>query len=73
MKAEAVAYLMAAAFIAGVGVTVVLGRPAAEDAYRQFITGQATVITYTVPGQGECRAVLVDGQRHAETCEGGEK
>lgn len=40
------------------------------NTFHRFTRGQATVITYTVPGAGECRAVLVDGQRHAETCEG---
>lgn len=42
----------------------------AATAYRQLAAGQATVITYTVPGSGTCRAVLVDDKRHGETCEG---
>ncbi|GGO19358.1 hypothetical protein [Deinococcus humi] len=46
----------------------------ASHVYHQFVSGQATVITYTVPGQGACKAVLVDGARRGEVCEGeGEK
>lgn len=40
-----------------------------RDAYRAFRDGRAQVITYTIPGSGECRAVLIDGTRVAEACE----
>ena len=42
-----------------------------ESAYAAFRDGQAQVIEYSVPGQGMCRAVVLDGKRHVEACEEG--
>ena len=36
-----------------------------------FRDGKAQVIEYSVPGQGMCRAVVLDGKRHVEACEEG--
>lgn len=42
---------------------------AEESAYAAFRDGKAQVIEYSVPGQGMCRAVVLDGKRHVEQCE----
>lgn len=38
--------------------------------FTAFRDGRAQVVTYTVPGEGQCKAVLIDGRRQAEKCEG---
>lgn len=54
----------------GLGLALSPTPKSADDAYAEFRDGQAQVVTYTVPGQGKCKAVMVNGERRAEKCEG---
>ena len=63
---EVVTHLMVLAIGLVLGL-LIFGR--SGPSYAEVRDGQAAAVRYFVPGQGECRAAVVRGRRHAEKCE----